>query len=143
LEPRAQALMLRHESEHIRAGDPRALLVAGLFLVAVPWNIALWWLVRRLRMAMELDCDARVIRSVGASREYGLMLLEVSDRHTSRFPLASAFASTRPLLERRIDAMSQPRPRRPLRAALPFIAIALVATTAATRAPRPASLRAP
>jgi beta-lactamase regulating signal transducer with metallopeptidase domain len=143
LDRRAQEMMLRHESEHIRAGDPRMLLIACLIIIALPWHAGVWWLARRLRMAMELDCDARVIRSVGASREYGLMLLAVGERHTSMFPLASSLASPRPLLERRIDAMSLPRPRRPLRAALPFIAVAMGATTAASRAPRPESLRAP
>ena len=141
LDAHAREMMLRHESEHIRAGDPRVLFAAGLLLVAFPWNAGIWWLVHRLRMAMELDCDARVIRSVGASREYALMLLEIGERHTTGLPLSSTLASGRPLLERRIDAMSSSRPRRPLRAALPFLAIALLATTAAARAPRPTSLR--
>lgn len=143
LDAHSQEMMLRHETEHIRTGDPRVLLLAGVLLFALPWNVGLWWLVRRLRMAMELDCDARVIRSVGTSHEYGLMLLEVCERRPTMLPLASALASTRPLLERRIDAMSLPLPSRPVRAALPFVMIALIATTAAASAPRPASMRAP
>src|SRR6185503_9679168 len=31
-----RGFVLRHESEHIRAGDPQLLLVAGLLLVAMP-----------------------------------------------------------------------------------------------------------
>jgi beta-lactamase regulating signal transducer with metallopeptidase domain len=143
LDEQAQNMMLRHELEHIRAGDPRALLAAGILLVALPWNAGVWWLVHRLRMAVELDCDARVIRSIGASRDYALMLLEIGERHTTGLPLAATLASGRPLLERRIHAMSSLRPHRPLRAALPFLAIAIVATTAAAWAPRPASLRPP
>lgn len=133
-------LMLRHEMEHIRAHDPRTLLMAGALLVVFPWNVALWLIVRQLRRAMELDCDARVIRAVGNPSEYGRVLLAVGERYTSSLPLAAALSEPRPLLEQRIDAMTAPRPRRPFRAALPFLALALLATVAATRAPRPTPL---
>ena len=55
-----QALVLAHEHEHIVAQDP-GLLLLGLLLVAIaPWNLPLWWQLRRLRFAIEVDCDARV-----------------------------------------------------------------------------------
>jgi hypothetical protein len=141
LERSAQDLMLRHEMEHIRAGDPRTLAVAGTALVLFPWNAALWWLVRRLRTAMELDCDARVIRAVGGPRAYGMVLLAVGERYTVPLPLAASLVEPRSLLERRIRAMTTPRPRRPLLVSLPFAAIAVLAVTAASGAPRPAPLR--
>src|SRR5262249_58279568 len=28
---------------------------------ALPWNVALWWQRSRLRLAVEMDCDARVL----------------------------------------------------------------------------------
>ena len=45
-------MMLAHEEEHVRARDPWLLAAAGLALVAVPWNIAAWLVVRRLRLAL-------------------------------------------------------------------------------------------
>jgi beta-lactamase regulating signal transducer with metallopeptidase domain len=142
LDTRTQDLMLRHEIEHVRAHDPQALLTAGALLVVAPWNAVLWWIVRRLRLAMELDCDTRVIRAIGGSHDYGMVLLAVGERHTTSLPLAASLAWPRPLLERRIKAMTTPRPRRPLVASLPLVAVALLTMTAAARTPHPASLSA-
>jgi hypothetical protein len=36
--------------------------VALLVAVLVPWNLPVWRQLRRLRLAMEVDCDARVLR---------------------------------------------------------------------------------
>jgi beta-lactamase regulating signal transducer with metallopeptidase domain len=74
LERHQLALMLRHEQEHRRAGDGRLLAAAELALIVMPWNIALWWQVLRLRVAVELDCDARVLQDADA-RAYGDLLL--------------------------------------------------------------------
>ena len=60
LEPAARATILRHEQEHARARDHLTLLYAGLVLQQLfPWNPAIWWMCRRLRAAVELDCDQR------------------------------------------------------------------------------------
>src|SRR5712672_796773 len=45
--------VLRHEDEHRRAHDARLLFVASLPLVLAPWNLALWWELRRLCLAVE------------------------------------------------------------------------------------------
>jgi beta-lactamase regulating signal transducer with metallopeptidase domain len=80
-EPAArQALVLLHESQHIAARDPLLLLLATLLVVAVPWNLPMWWQLRRLRQAMELDCDARVLREGARPAEYGALLLAVARR---------------------------------------------------------------
>jgi beta-lactamase regulating signal transducer with metallopeptidase domain len=120
--------VLRHESEHIRAGDPRLLLVATLLLVAMPWNPALWWMTRRLRLAMEIDCDARVLRDTHAIHEYGMLLLAVSERRGHTLPLVASLTEQRGTLERRILAMTAPRPRYPR---LVSAALGLLACTAA------------
>src|SRR6185312_13070046 len=91
-----------HEREHVVACD-QLLLLAGVLCVSVaPWNPLLWWQLRRLRFAIEVDCDARVLRQGTDPRRYGEMLLAVSERH-ARTPLA-AVALTEPAshLERRI-----------------------------------------
>lgn len=80
LEDRFRRLLLLHEAEHLRAGDPRLLLGGLLAVVAMPWNPVLWWQFRRLRQALELDCDDRVLRSEPDARSYGLLLLEVGRR---------------------------------------------------------------
>ena len=95
---------------------------------------------RRLRLAIEIDCDARVIRAGVAPRDYGILLLSVGERFATSLPLAASLTEPHLSLEARIDALSAPRAPRPLLASIPFLAIAVVALTAATRAPRPRPL---
>src|SRR6266487_6960503 len=56
-------------------------------LVLMPWNPALWWQVRRLRLAVEIDCDGRVLARGGTPPEYFELLLQVG-RRRARFALA-------------------------------------------------------
>src|SRR4051794_38511280 len=44
--------VLRHEEEHRRAHDGLLLFVASLALILMPWNLALWWNLRRLYLAV-------------------------------------------------------------------------------------------
>ena len=37
-------LLLAHERSHQRAYDPLVLHLAGLILIAMPWNPAAWWM---------------------------------------------------------------------------------------------------
>jgi hypothetical protein len=137
LEPSQLALMLRHEEEHRRAGDGRLLTMAQLALIVMPWNLALWWQILRLRVAVELDCDARVLREADA-RSYGDLLLEVARPRTGpRLTGATAFAERATQLERRIRVLSRHRVRTSRWARAVATAIALVAITAAWIAPRP------
>lgn len=79
LEPDALRLMLRHELEHRSAGDTRTLALAQTLLALMPWNVLLWWQLRRLRLAIELDCDARVLRATNDVATYGRLLLEAAN----------------------------------------------------------------
>jgi hypothetical protein len=107
LRSRSLALLLTHEREHSRAGDSRLLGVAELAWITMPWNLALWWQIRRLHSAVELDCDARVLGDANAI-EYGQLLLEVARRNTSgRVIGAPAFAGRAVQLERRIEALAK------------------------------------
>ena len=67
------------------------LALAQLALLVMPWNLALWWQIRRLRVAVELDCDARVLRS-GDVRFYGDLLLDVARPRQARLIGVTAFA---------------------------------------------------
>jgi len=98
-----QELILLHEREHQTARDP-ALLLLGLFLVAaVPWNPALWWMARRLHLALEGDCDARVLAQGVTAQRYGNLLLEVASGGGARSVLSPALAEGgETFLERRL-----------------------------------------
>jgi len=109
-EPVDRALVLTHELEHVRAGDLRLYLGGRLAAVCLPWLLPLWWQLHRLRLAVEIDCDARLLgRGVDRSR-YGRLLLEVG-RRRGRSALAAALAEPVSHLERRIKAMIESKPR--------------------------------
>lgn len=104
-DPGLRSQVLNHEREHIAAHDQLTLL-GGLLLVAVmPWNIALWWQLRRLRAAIEVDCDRHVLRASADARDYAQALLAVGRR--SRGAPFATVALTEPVseLETRIRIM--------------------------------------
>jgi hypothetical protein len=80
----------------------------------MPWNPAIWWAMRRLRLAVEIDCDQRVLGRGVDARHYATLLLTVGNRMSSiPFAWATALGGSRSFLERRILAMTTPfRPRR-------------------------------
>ena len=138
---RALELMLEHEIEHVRARDPILLASVGLLLVAMPWNVALWWQAARLRQALELDCDARVLRRHPDPQAYGTVLLDVA-RGESRWLLASPAMARRRSLERRIRLLVARR-RRARTVAFVLVAAASVVTLACgLERPRPNAGRA-
>jgi hypothetical protein len=100
-----QRLVVLHESQHLAAGDHVVLAVAPLALVMMPWNVTLWWMVRRLRLAVELDCDSRVLASGVEPSVYGSLLLDVAGRGGVG-ALSIALASPRSSLEQRIEALA-------------------------------------
>jgi TonB family protein len=111
-----RALLLLHEREHVRAGDPRLLFGSLLLLATMPWNPVVWYQVARLRNALELDCDARVLRHGVDPRQYGSLLLEVGRRRGARSLVMATFAEPRIFLEERIRRIARwpldPRPGR-------------------------------
>jgi TonB family protein len=115
-----RAMVVRHEAEHVRARDPLQLALGAAAVTLMPWNPALWWQLRRLRAALEIDCDARVLAAQGEARDvsrYGLLLLAVAQRRATATPLhglagAPALAESTSDLSRRIHAMRSPPPRR-------------------------------
>jgi beta-lactamase regulating signal transducer with metallopeptidase domain len=132
-----QAMVLCHEREHIAARD-HVLLAAGLAVIALsPWNIALWWQLRRLRLAIETDCDARVVHrgvDVGA---YANGLLAVRLRRVAAPFAAVALMEPVSQLERRIRLVLQAprRLRRSVAAGAVLVAAGLVATACAVNPP--------
>jgi TonB family protein len=142
LAPELRSLLLLHENEHIRAGDPRLLLGGLLLLSLMPWNPVLWLQLIRLRNAIELDCDARVLRTGVSPRRYGALLLEVGRRRSGLALVMATFAEPHMFLEQRIRRIARyPLERRPRRAAaFGILALALCATALSARDPlRPAA----
>jgi TonB family protein len=133
----ARRLVLEHEREHVRAGDPRLLAAALILAALTPWSPAAWWMLRRLRLAIEVDCDARVLRRRADVRAYGSALLEVGRRTVRTRLAAAAFAEPVSSLERRIRIMTAPRVRRPLLRALGLGTIAALLAIAACETPGP------
>jgi TonB family protein len=112
--PERVDLLLQHEQAHVAARDSMLVHLSRLVLVLFPWQPVLWWMDSRLRTAIEIDCDARVL-TAGASgdagahartKAYGDLLLAVAahPRHRT-FPLAPALLERQSSLARRIAAM--------------------------------------
>jgi len=128
---RVRSLIIAHELEHQRVGDHLLSAVVLVLTVAQPWNPAVWWIARRLRLALEVDCDSRVLSRGSDPRAYGLLLLEAGSRAAGcRLPIP---ALSRPLssLEERLSVITAERRSTRMRAAkLVLVAGILVATAA-------------
>ena len=136
-------LVLRHEHEHLRAGDPHLLLAGLAAVIAMPWNPALWWQLGRLRLAVELDCDRRVLQAHGDVERYGLLLMAVSQRAGGLMRLAMpALSESSAALERRIAAMTAATPRRRGARAAALGAVDVAAAGVACIVPSPNRLSA-
>jgi bla regulator protein BlaR1 len=119
--------VLRHEEEHRRSHDARLLLVASFAAVLMPWNPAMWWQLRRLRLAVEMDCDNRVVNALGNPDAYGELLLKVAEASNRGLRLQPAFLGGVGMLERRITRLVSPAPLRKIQKfLLPLLAVALL-----------------
>jgi TonB family protein len=132
-----RALVLLHEEEHVRGGDTLLLPVALGLLCFTPWNPLTWLHFRRLRAAVEVDCDRRVLRRSPDPASYGDSLIAVAAR-TSGISLGLAAFTEHPgTLERRIIAMTHRRtPWSSFRAALfTLLAVAIAAQACGVEGP--------
>jgi beta-lactamase regulating signal transducer with metallopeptidase domain len=124
-----QRLVVLHERAHVEARDPLLLLAGCLAAAAMPWNPAGWFMLARLRLAIELDCDARLLARGASPRRYGQLLIELSAAPPLRRRLQSApaFSYRASHLERRLHTMTA----RPPMFRGPRRTLALVVATAA------------
>lgn len=72
--PPQQALLLAHAQCRLAARDPQLLALAYALVALMPWNLPLWWQLHRLRFAIEVDCDARMLAQGHAVRDYAFVL---------------------------------------------------------------------
>lgn len=134
-----RTLVLAHEREHARAGDP-LLLVAGALLVLVqPWNAGMWFLFERLRFAIEVDCDRRVIKRSFDLRTYGELLVDIGERMLPGAAPVVALSEPHSHLDRRITTMTTGPASRPVLRTIVGSATASVLLIAACQVPRPAA----
>lgn len=130
LPPAQRQYVLRHEEEHRRSHDGLLLFVASLPLILMPWNVALWWQLRRLSLAVEMDCDNRVITALGDAHAYGELLLKVAEAGSRGPRLQPAFLGAG-LLEKRMKQLLAPEPLRRLqRFLVPAAVLAILALVA-------------
>jgi beta-lactamase regulating signal transducer with metallopeptidase domain len=101
---RLREIVLLHEHEHVAARDPALLMVCGLATVLMPWNPFSWWQQRRLRNAVEIDCDRRVLSTFGEPHVYAEGLLTLS-RGPVMPAIGIGFSYKTSLIEQRIRAM--------------------------------------
>jgi TonB-dependent SusC/RagA subfamily outer membrane receptor len=106
-----QRVVIAHEAEHVRARDPWVLAGGWVALVTLPWNPALWFMLSRLRLAVELDCDARVLRGGVAPKAYGDLLIDLAERAAPLRLATTALADDSSHLAQRIIAMKPPMHR--------------------------------
>ncbi len=137
--PQEQRLVVIHEREHVRARDPLALLVGSVAAAVMAWNPAAWWMLRRLRAAVELDCDARVLRHGVRPQEYGAVLIDIAGRGPGLSMGAPALAGSPSILERRLRAMTMKLPRYARLRANLFGMLATAALASACETPLPTS----
>jgi bla regulator protein blaR1 len=127
----ALRLALEHEREHVRAHDPLLLAFGWLLVALLPWNPAAWWLQSRMRLAVEIDCDARVLRGGAHTLEYGTLLVDMVAGAPNRLIAATALGGRKSHLERRIRAMSFSSSHSKVLTAIPLGMLALGLTLAA------------
>lgn len=103
--PGVRELVIAHEQGHLEAHDAQLVTIALGLLVCMPWNLPLWWQLRCLRIAVEIDCDARVLRRGYDVSRYGETLITVGERQSAVIAVAAAMAAPRSLLEQRLRNM--------------------------------------
>ena len=137
-----RTLVLRHEREHCRVGDPALVWLSVVATTLLPWNFALWWISQRLRLAMEIDCDARTVATDEDRTRYAKLLLLIAQRKMSaRF--VPTLSDSQSHLGRRISAMHSEPERRPALRAAVACGVAILAVTGACSSRMVSNLTSP
>ena len=134
---RQREMVIAHELQHVQAKDQWLIGAAICVLIVFPWNVALWWQLKRLRLAVELDCDQRVLRARFEPNEYGQVLVDAASLGASDTTVVPALIEPTSSLEKRIRTMLRSRGAhdKPLIAMLALASLAISATAAALNPP--------
>jgi beta-lactamase regulating signal transducer with metallopeptidase domain len=106
-----QELVIAHERSHLGAYDNQLLTIAVCLLACMPWNPILWWQLRRLRLAIEIDCDARVLSLGYPVARYSETLIAVGERQSASYAVTMAGYGSKSFLEQRIRNMLRKKTR--------------------------------
>jgi beta-lactamase regulating signal transducer with metallopeptidase domain len=134
---RQQQLAMVHEQSHLDAHDPQVLTLALCLLLLMPWNLPLWWQLRRLRRAMEMDCDARVLSKERDVTEYCETLIEVGRNQTTYIGAVAAMSESTSFLEQRIRMMLRKPGKWAGASALTLISLSVAVAAFATQVTPP------
>ena len=111
LSPDEQELVIAHERSHLGAYDTQLLTFAVCLLACMPWNPMLWWQLRRLRLAIEIDCDARVVSLGYPVARYSETLIAVGERQSASYAMTMTGYGSKSFLEQRIRNMLRKKTR--------------------------------
>jgi len=136
-------MVIAHELSHVEAGDQKLLAAALLVLLCMPWNVPLWWQLRRLRRAIEVDCDARVLKEGHSAADYGEVLLEVGQRQSVLIGAVAAMSEAVSFLEQRIRIMTSAPVRRRRMSATTLGALSLGIVAVAVQVAPPNAVSTP
>ncbi len=109
LDAESQRLTVLHEQQHLRARDPQLLFAALILTALQPWNVALWWQLVRLRNAIEVDCDQRMLAAGVDVRSYGSLLLRIAASRALTRVAALALSNAKTFVVRRVRTMADHR----------------------------------
>ena len=104
--------VVTHEEEHRVAHDTLLLGAMAILVSLAPWNIPLWFQLNRLRIAVEMDCDNRVVSALGNPGAYSELLFKVAEAASRGPRLQPAFLGASGSLEKRLAALLTPSRRR-------------------------------
>jgi bla regulator protein blaR1 len=106
-----QELVIAHERSHLGAYDTQLLTIAVCLVACMPWNPMLWWQLRRLRLAIETDCDARVLALGYPIERYSETLIAVGEWQSASYAMTMAGYGSKSFLEQRIHNMLRKKTR--------------------------------
>jgi TonB family protein len=139
---RVEAVVI-HERSHLRSRDPELILLAAIPALLMPWNLPLWWQLARLRLAVEVDCDRRVLARTKLTHvDYGRLLLDVGSRGQGR-RFAAAFSERTTDLQRRLERIMETPQRKSGWRVLGLGFLAGVLTSSVFLVPRPEGMAFP
>ena len=132
-----QHAVMMHEQSHLDAGDTWLFTASLSLLILMPWNLPLWWQLRRLRHAIEVDCDRRVLRTGCDAAVYGETLISVGEHQSAYVGTVAAMSESKSFLEQRINIMTSTPGRWRLATITAFscVSVALVAVAAQVSPP--------
>ena len=133
LDDSLRSLIIRHEQAHCDARDTALLWLGELAKVVMPWNVAVWWMTAKLRLAIELDCDLRTLRALRTPAEemrYARLLLLIA-QHQQQSPRAPMLAAFDSHLSTRITSMNRSAAAITSPSVLAPLVMAIVASLAA------------